>query len=203
MKAASVTIHERERKIELQVGDASYQMKKSKGWIYLLDLLRHPGQQRYALSLLAAHQSIPEQYRLLGEISESQRNSLDLYSCYYAPEIKMADQRTVTEVKARLLRLIEMESSLRIQNNLAALDDLLQEKEELEHYLKEIMNKSGQLRNFREHNRREIYSVYKAIRRCLDSIARLDPALGRYLEGRVKIWRYLSYEPGEIQIKVA
>jgi hypothetical protein len=203
MTQRTVTILEREREVEMRIGEKMYCMHKSKGWIYLLELLRHPGQLRFAGSFLAAANPVEQCYRQLVELSDTERIEMGLYAHFMPLQIEMTDGRTIREVSARLTQLIELEATLRIENNLAALDDILLEKQKLQDYLAEVLLPGGKVRFFGEHGRREMRSVYMAIKRCLDGISDLEPDLGAYLRSRVKIWHQLSYEPGEIEIRVA
>ncbi|MCB5252461.1 MAG: hypothetical protein WC944_10445 [Candidatus Cloacimonadaceae bacterium] len=187
--------------VVLQDGDIVHEFRKSKGWIYLLEVLRHPGECRYAYSLRTAEHPIPEEYRFSNIISETERNQHNLYAQHYARSIKMADWRTIKEVSQRLNRLIAMEAELRVNNDIAALEEVLQEKEQLSQYLQEVMGKGGRLRNFKDSGTKAVVSVNKAMRRCLKEIEEVDPPLGRYLRKRVRIWHRVVYEPGEIELR--
>ncbi len=198
-----VTFIEHERDVEMRVDNRIYRVHKSKGWIYLLELLRHPGKTRFAGSFLAAANPIEDRYQQLGDLSETERIEMGLYAQFMPLRIEMTDERTVRDVSARLMLLIEMEATLRTENNLAALDDILTEKQQLQDYLAQVLLPGGRIRCFSEHSRRDMRSVYMAIKRCLEGISALEPSLGEYLRARVNTWHQLSYEPGEIEIRVA
>jgi len=202
MKERSVRIRECEREVELGIGQKTYRMYKSKGWIYLLELLRHPGQTRFAGTFLAAVNPIPDRYRKIGELSDTERLAMGLHSHLAPLRIQMADDQAIREISSRLTYLIEMEATLRTENNLAALDDILSEKQKLQEYLSQVLKPGGKIRCFGEHSSRDMRAVYMAISRCLDGISKVEPALGEYLRSRVKMWHLLCYEPGEIEISV-
>ena len=190
-KASVVVLHD---------GDIVHEFRKSKGWIYLLEVLRHPGESRYAYCLMAAQHPIPEEYRFVSDVSENERNAENLYGHHYAHGIEMADRQTIKEVSQRLNRVIAIEAELRVNNDLAALEEVLREKEQLSQYLEEIMWRDGRLRYFRDGGRKAVVSVNRALRRALQEIEDVDPPLGRYLRKRVKIWHRVVYQPGSIVV---
>ena len=187
--------------VVLQDGDIVHEFRKTKGWKYLLEALRHPGERRYAYSLSTAEHPVPEEYRYCNKLSEDERNQLNLYARHYTRSIEMADRRTIREVSQRLNRLIAIEAELRINNDIAALEEVLLEKEQLCEYLQEVMGKDGRLRHFKDSGYKAVASVNKALRRCLMQIEEVDPPLGRYLRKRVRTWHKVVYEPGEIEIR--
>ena len=192
-----VQLDERKNVVVLHDGDIVHEFRKSKGWIYLLEVLRHPGECRYAYSLRAAEHPIPEEYRFANNISNDELSRHNLYPQHYVRSIEMADRRTIQEVSARLNRLIAIEAELRVNNDIAALEEVLLEKEQLSQYLQEVMSKDGRLRYFRDGGRKAVVSVNKALVRCLKEIEAVDPPLGKYLRKRVRIWHRVVYEAGE------
>ncbi|MCB5272267.1 MAG: hypothetical protein LHW56_10545 [Candidatus Cloacimonetes bacterium] len=186
--------------VVLQDGDIVHEFRKSRGWIYLLEVLRHPGQCRYAHSLRAAEHPIPEEYRYVNDFSENERNAENLYAQHYVQNIEMADRQTIKEVSKRLNQVLAIEAELRVNNDIAALEEVLREKEQLSQYLEEVMWRDGRMRYFRDGGRKAVSSVHKALSRALQEIEDVDPPLGRYLRKRVKIWHRVVYEPGDIVV---
>ncbi|MDI3504584.1 MAG: hypothetical protein PWP64_1520 [Candidatus Cloacimonadota bacterium] len=202
MPAAKLQVIEHQTKVELRMADRVYTMNKSKGWGYLLELLRHPGELRYARTLVAAQHPIPDEYQMLSKLSVEELGTMNLYPQFDTRRIEMADARCIREVSARLNHLIALEAELRQHNNPAALEDLLTEKDKLSEYLYEVLRRDRRLRYFADNSDKATNSVNKALRRCLDGIAAVDPQLGAYLKQHVRVWHRLRYEPGEIEIEV-
>jgi hypothetical protein len=195
-----VQLQEKASVVVLHDGDIVHEFRKSKGWIYLLEALRHPGECRYAYSLKTAEHPIPEEYRFVNNVSENERNAENLYAQHYMRSLEMADRQTVKEVSQRLNRVLAIEAELRMNNDIAALEDLLREKEQLSQYLQEVMGKDGRLRYFKDDGYKAVVSVQKALRRTLQEIEKVDPPLGRYLIKRVKVWHRVVYQPGEMVV---
>jgi hypothetical protein len=202
MANAAVKIIEHTGRIELHNGDREYVLRKSKGWVYLLELLRHPGEFRYAQALVAAEHPVPQEYCRISEFSETELQGLNLHIQCDTRRMEMIDQRCIKEVSARLNHLIGLEAELREGNNLAALEDLLSEKDQLSQYLAECLRRDGRMRYFCDGSYKAVSSVNKALRRCLDGIVAVDPALGHYLKKQVRVWHRLMYEPAELEIEV-
>ncbi len=192
-KASVVVLHD---------GDIVHEFRKSRGWVYLLEALRNPGVFRYAYSLKAAEHPIPEEYRYVNDISENERNEQNLYVQYCTRSIEMADRQTIKEVSRRLNRVIAIEAELRANNDIAALEEVLREKEQLSQYLQEVMGKDGRLRYFKDGGRKAVVSVNRAMRRALKEIEEVDPPLGRYLRKQVRVWHKVVYEPGGLQLTI-
>jgi len=195
-------LQEKASVVVLQDGDIVHEFRKTKGWVYLLEALRHPGEYRYAYSLRAAEHPIPEEYRFVNNISEDERNQQNLYVQYHPYSFEMADRQTIKEVSRRLNQVIAIEAELRVNNDIAALEDLLQEKEQLSEYLEEVMRHDGRLRYFNDGGRKAVVAVNKALRRCLMEIEEVDPPLGRYLRKQVRTWHKVMYQPGQIQLRI-
>jgi len=195
MQDSMFEIQESAKSVELRYHGKCYVFNKTVGWKYLLELIRHPAQMYNARELAQSETEIPEQYRLLSESGSPALEKMGLN--YYEADsgIDLADKRCVKEVTRRLKQLIYIEAELRLNNDICALEEILEEKEMLQDYLQAVMQKDGRMRKFMDAEQKATRAVNRAIRRCIDGIGEVDPELGRYFRSSVKSWKRMVYLP--------
>lgn len=196
MQHSMFEIQEVAQSVELRYNGKCYVFKKTVGWTYLLELIRHPARMYNARELAQAEVEIPEQYRTLSDLGSTALEKQGLY--YYEADsgIDLTDQRCVKDVSRRLKQLIAIEAELRVNNDLGALAELLEEKEHLQEYLAKSLGKNRRIRKFADAEQKATKAVNKAIRRCIDGIEAVDPELGKYFRRCVKSWKRVVYLPG-------
>lgn len=200
--AAEVRITTQRRQVILHCGPRQHTFKRSKGWDYLLQVLSQPGQELSATQLITQGNIIPAHYGYLSQLSEADLVSDNIHPFELEQPIQLCDRKTVGQVCARMKVLIQKEAELMEYCDLAALDEVRTEKEQLEQYLCEVLNPQGRIRHCRDKASRDIQSVNRALRRVLQEIRTVEPDLGDYLRGCVKIWGWVCYHPGEVEIGV-
>lgn len=186
-------IAEKGNLIELSYKGRSHLIRRNRGWDYLLELVRHPGKVYDARSLMQVGQSIPAEYQALAGLDKESLELQGLYCHDYSSWLPMSDRRSIGDVIARLKRLVVLEAEMRVNNNLAALDDVLQEKQQLQEYLGEVLKNDGSIRCFPSNEAQAVKAVNKALRRCIKGIEELDPELGSHFREQVKTWNQVMY----------
>ena len=199
MESRTVEITVQRKEVQLNCNNIQYTFKLTKGWKYLLELFRHPGEERSAASFISSEAVIDTKYNSMREISNAEREYIGLYTCDYLPPVALADHQTIREVSHRLNQVVQMEASARSANNYAHLDDLLEEKEMLMQYLSEVLKTQGKLRFSKDNG---IQAVNQAIRKTLILIEDTVPIFGKDLRKRVRNWQKVCYEPGEWEVRV-
>jgi hypothetical protein len=196
MQNSIFEIQESAKNVELRYNGNCYVFSKTVGWTYLLELLRHPAQMYNARELACSDLEIPEQYRSLSRQKSTALEAMGLN--YYEADsgIDLADKRCVQEVTRRLQQVINIEAELRVNNDLCALAEILEEKERLQDYLQKVLSKDGRIRKFMDAEQKATKAVNRAIRRCIDGIEAVDPELGKYFRRCVKSWKRVVYLPG-------
>ncbi|MCK9557435.1 MAG: hypothetical protein PHO85_01425 [Candidatus Cloacimonetes bacterium] len=202
MRSQTLELVEHDRCVEMNYHGTNQEFKKSVGWRYLLELLRHPGETYYARDLYASRNTVPEGMQMFAAMSAAELEGMNVYRQSPDNRIEKADLRCIAEVKKRLLKVIEMEAELRINNDVAALEEVLNEKDKLLSYLQEVLYKDGRIAKFLDAENKAREAVRKAISRCLDEIEAVEPELGRYLRKRIKRSGRLYYLPGDLDILV-
>ncbi|MCK9336107.1 MAG: hypothetical protein M0Q99_12440 [Candidatus Cloacimonetes bacterium] len=195
MQSARFSIWENSNQVKLDYNGNLHCFKKSVGWKYLLEILRNPGRIYNARQLSSTFRKIPERYQYLARQSKTELESSNLYISPAEMRIAMIDDRGLKEVSKRLNVLIEIEAELRINNDLAALDDVLEEKEQLQQYLQEVLSYTGSIRSFSNSESKAAAAVSKAITRCLDSIHDVEPALAEYLSKHIEKSNRICFLP--------
>jgi len=190
----------RNRQVILHCGARQHTFKLSKGWKYLLHILSQPGQSVTATQLLSQGNSIPAHYGHLARLSEVHLATMQLYTFDLEQPLPLCDRQTIGQVCARMNYLLQKEAELMEYCDLAALEELREEKEQLQHYLSEVLNSRGRIRSSRDKARRDIHSVYVAIGRAIREIAAVEPELGGYLAKHIQAWGRVCYNPGELEL---
>ena len=177
---------------ERQILDSLAKLNDYYGAKYLTELIYHPNQPIHVTRLrnlfnLPVHSS-PE--------FDSKRADNLPYSANPNPElpIERADSIAVKQVKERLLCILELIDSARENNDLSALDDLYEERDKLTDWLRQTINIHNRIKNFSDRSAKDYLAVYKNVRKIIDLIAELDPALARHIRehlstGNCFVWR--------------
>lgn len=109
--------------------------------------------------------------------------------------IAMTDRKTILAVLARL-RAIEAELvETEDWNDHGRRDDLLEERDGLQRYLRETLTEGGKIRSFGDGIGNIRYAVFRSLHRALERISRQDEELGRYLGKWIRIREPLGYLP--------
>jgi hypothetical protein len=194
MTASDIQIQKVGKQVELVFQGRKHIFKHSRGWSYLAELLSHPGKEYFARELAASAAPIEAKYQYLSELSNAEYEAMHLYSHSYQRGIEMSDKRTIARVSRRLNQLLALEAELRINNDDAALEELLSEKDALMEYLRQCLLRNGHIRNFRQSEDKSAAAVNKAIRRCLDKIREVEPELADHFKSHLSMWNRVCYQ---------
>lgn len=190
-----------DKRVTLKVEQRIHHFPTTAGFRYLVTLLQNPGKAFNARHLAHGEQAASPEYSALSQSSEAERQSQYLYSFTYLPPLAKADARTIREVSARLNFLLEKEALLREANDYAALDDLLDEKDQLIRYLSEVLHKNGKIRNYLDADQKAATAVNKALNRAIARIAACEPELGSELKRCIHAWYEVYYQPGSLGVR--
>jgi len=191
------------KRVMLNVGGKIQNFRLSKGFEYLLHILSHPGTSYYASMFNSGKYLVDPGFKYLSELPESALEQQGLSGFDFLPPIHKADRQTVKEVSARLNCLIQLEVVLRENNDLAALDDLIWEKEQLCLYLHDVLSVRNRLASIPTEDSKSARQVYKSLARVYKQIAECEPELAIELKSRIIAWHKVCYLPGEWEIEVA
>ena len=159
---------------------------------YLTELIYHPNQPIHVTRLrnlfnLPVHSS--------PEFDSIRADDLP-YSANPNPEqpIERADSIAVKQVKERLLSILDMIDSAREDNDLSRLDELYDERDMLTDWLRQTINIHNRIKKLSDRTAIDYLAVYKNVRKIIDLIAELDPALARHIRehlstGKCFVWR--------------
>lgn len=175
-------------------GDCEFKVYLSRGMKYLMLLILN---RDVPLRYLQLDSDNPEQlacYRQFNNESTLLESGLSVQD---KPEVfRIADERTIREIKLRLLKIIDQLACAREYNDYALADELQAEQEILSQYLQEVYRPCGKLRNFPDASSKVKRRVLRAIHRALDDIRTESPALASTLEEALEMGEYLMYHSG-------
>jgi len=191
-----LTIKCGKRTVVIAYADKEVEIARTTGMIYLLELLSHPWQQIDAEALARINKYDPDRNTEISETNLSQSETL-------ASPIPYCDDLTISQVKQRLLVLVEEISEARAWNDPGRAEELIDEKESIEKYLCEVLSPQGRIRRMTSATRKACVAVNKALVRAIGQIAMADTDLAMLLQRSLKTWGRLCYTPGdELEIRI-
>ena len=180
-------------KVSFKYRRRTLRLSNSKGVSYLLELLRHPYKPISALQLYAIQNHIPDSLISACPPAIAPDQSFSSYNgCNLIP---MTDDKTIREVKQRLIVVREDLLEAKYHQDYARSEDLKDEEEKLLDYLHEVLNHSQRIRFFDTGEKRIILSVHKALQRTLHRIGNHHPEFQSVLTQDLHLWRELCYQP--------
>jgi len=131
-----------------------------------------------------------------GDLPLAELKELDFRIQGDFPSLELVDLRTIKEVKGRLNQIIAELAELEHYHDYARQDDLLQEKEELVEYLKQVYRPQGRLVRIPSESLKCERRVMKALTRALAEIHKVEPELAQLLKESLHRGSALIYQPG-------
>jgi len=180
--------------ISLSYAGRRYQLKKSRGLKIWAELIRNPGIPISYAQLDSAMWNDPQ--AVGGDLPLAELKELDFRIQGDFPSLELVDLRTIKEVKGRLNQIIAELAELEHYHDYARQDDLLQEKEELVEYLKQVYRPQGRLVRIPSESLKCERRVMKALTRALAEIHKVEPELAQLLKESLHRGSALIYQPG-------
>jgi hypothetical protein len=151
-----------------------------RGFEYIDELLCHPFQPIECAYLRQLYQTDPH------AISEDDFSEMEAVTIPYCADfpflpselpIEAADKQTIKQVKERLLVLIDKEAELKQYHDLAALEDVRDEKDKLVEYLTTALTPLDRPRYLHHQPRNDYSAVKQAIQRAIEKLKPDFPCL--------------------------
>jgi len=111
----------------------------------------------------------------------------------YDSPMKVLDESAIKEYKKRLVKINELIAQRQWFNDLAVVDDLIEEKEFILSELTKAHNRLGNPRYFVTQAIKDRQAVTKAIKFTVEKLRKLDPELGRICDRHLVLTTYVSW----------
>jgi hypothetical protein len=194
--------YEEEEQLLVRIGNASLQLcwkqssltlRASKAARYLVELLLHPYQPISAVALhalvnhaLPAHSGTDDLGYLPDSVNTSFHNLLPQPLC---------DAETIRSVKQRLNRVLARLAEAKQWHDLAGIEALQQERDDLLAYLQTCLSPLGSAQRESDPDYKCRDNVYQSLRQLLSRIRRHCPELGDLLQKSLRLWSELVFIP--------
>lgn len=166
----------------------------------LLALLSHPGMPITYLMLDTSPNAVEAKYRQFADHVQLEENGLHTQESFL--RIPMVDLKTVKAVKQRLLQIISQQAEREENCDLAPLEDLQTEQEQLVAYLKEVYRPQGISKGFCDEGALLHKRVQKGLLRALAQIHEVEPHLARQIKASLKYHQTIVFHPQQLQIEI-
>lgn len=208
MKSVSATnsnnachIHVRGKQVIICFHNNEHQFKLTGGMRYLLEIISHPGLPVSASQLENICAQAPDKYRQFSNPEEIKQRDLHPVGSYQP--IPMADIKTIHSIKQRLLNLIDELATLYENCDYARAEDLVEEKEALVAYLKEVYRPTGQPRSFGSPESLQHKRVAKSLHRALAEIESQNAELAHSIKSSLSLKGRFVYRPDDIEVEIS
>lgn len=183
-----------EKGLELTYHGQTAYLKASQKADYLKEILLHPGQSICVYDLAALFSMGSPQEGIASDSPEV-LCGMGLYAPNYSGREPVIDPKGLREIKQRLVWLNERLAELISWNDYAAADELLEEREALQDYLKDALNVHGRSRALPDQLAKLKAGTLKSIRRALDCVQQQVPELGLALKASISLGTNILYLP--------
>lgn len=180
----------------------SHDFRFRKGWGQLLEILRNPESIIPFKNFIISESQKDRMENAFGELMLNIKHESGISILGYNQADLFCDPKTVKEVKERLIYLIDREAKLRNNNDYAALDEILEEKDMLVTYLQEALSPTGRIRVNNNEIRHQKRNVWRRISRVIDEIGSIFPDLAKILYRQIIRGSYYQYVPSDHKITV-
>jgi len=168
---------------------------KTKGMSYLSHLVSHGGQEYPALVLEQEVEGMSEQTRSRS-VEVLRASGLEIGGL---PDVgPLMDKRGLTDVKDRLSEIRRLATEAADRRDLVKLDQLADEEEQIEKYLRRAAGRGGRPRKAEDSYGQARQRIQKNIKRALSKIEKSLPELHTHLENALQYTPHFSYRPEHI-----
>jgi|LSQX01.1.fsa_nt_gb hypothetical protein len=190
------------KNVTIQHDGKSHDFRYKKGWSQLLELLRNPEKVYPFKSFVTSNSQQETMNHVFGDLLASSNEGPGISILGANDADLFCDPRTLREVKERLVVLIQHEAELRISNDYSALDELIEEKEMLIQYLKEVLTPRGNIRVNNSETLTLKKTVGRRLIRVIEEIGTVFPDLASILNRQIVRGTYFQYIPSDHEIIV-
>ncbi len=180
----------------------SHDFRYKKGWSQLLELLRNPENIFPFNTFIFSNSQKELMENAFGELMLNIKHESGISIMGHNQADLFCDPRTIKEVKERLIYLIDREAKLRNNNDYAALDEVLEEKDMLISYLGQALSPTGRIRVNKSEFEHQKRNVWRRISRVIDEIGSIFPDLAKILYRQIVRGSYYQYVPSDHKITV-
>jgi len=188
------------KKLLLNYEGRQHSLKLDRSMHQLLALLSHPCMPISYLMLDSPPNAVEGKYRQFSDRSELMVNELHIQECF--PVVPMTDIKTVVSVTQRLLKIVTELSELEESCDLARIEELQKEQDQLALYLREVYRPQGYFTGFCDENTLLHKRVQKGLLRALKQIKEVEPELARQIKASLKLHQSIVFHPQQVEIEV-
>lgn len=166
-------------------------MSGLKGSGYLKLLINHADSPIYSTNLYHLEMGSPKEIATDFDEIENGHYSLINPAGYYGcnPQIELpievADKTAIAQVAKHRQNLIEARVIAESENNLAAVEDIIDELEKVDDWICKAVNKFGRPRYFANKATKDYQNVDKALVKIVEKLREIDPALGQMCDNHL------------------
>jgi hypothetical protein len=155
--------------------------KKYIGARYLLELIANPDRPIHATNLRNIFNQPETKHIIDIDEDEVEYGKKYLFFNSINPQwelpIKAADEKAITQVKQRLIKVIKLQAIAMQNNDLAKIEELIDEKDKLLDWLKKALNRFNRPRYLQNQAITDYQAVAKTIRLIIKVIGKDNPEL--------------------------
>jgi len=168
---------------------------KSIGYAFLVELASKPNATIHCSQLRNLY-NLPGRGAEEMSIAYKDKEREELNFCISSSPlpIQVIDEQTLQQTKQRLQSLIALEAELLNWNDLARLDEVRSEKEQLVEYLKECLDRKGRIRSLNQTANNDYRMVYRSINRVICKIREIDPELAEEVLKHLETGIYFKWK---------
>ncbi len=107
------------------------------------------------------------------------------YRCY--DFISSSDFKTIKQVRAQIKKINLEIFEATCNNDLTRVEELYDEEEKLEKYLSETISINGVMKNFDKSNRKDYYSIHRALEKSLQDVEAVSAYVAKLLRGSLSL----------------
>ena len=161
--------------------------KKYIGSRYLIELIANANRPIHSTNLRNVF-NYPDVTHLTDEDADEidYNNKANLFFYSVDPQwelpIEVADKQAITEVNRRLVKINEVLAHAKQCNNLAEIEDLIDERDKLIEWLQKALNRFNRPRYIQNQANKDYYAVAKSIKLIINKIAESIPDYAEFIK---------------------
>jgi hypothetical protein len=188
-RAVDASLRRLGESFDVRFGESAFRLPASKGLAYLVELLRHPGQELHAIALAGGDPL--EQAPGAGELAEGRLTS----AAGLGDAGELLDARARGAYRRRLAELREDEEDAERCHDSGRLERAREEREFLERELARALGLGGRERRAGSAAERARLNVTRALASAVRKLGAEDPDLGEHLTATIRTGLFCCYTP--------
>ncbi len=188
-------------RVHVKGADCVFTVFFSRGMRYLMQLMQYRDTLVRFEQLDGAYASPGRCYHQFRDESTTLESGLKVQD--RLEPLQMTDNRTIRELKQRLLCIVDELVLMEENNDYGRADELRDEQDKLCEYLKEVYRPCGKLRNFPDENSKLKRRVIRAIHRAIEDIRKESTMLAMVIEDSLEVGEYLLFRSEGPDIRIS